>query len=50
MLTVGCVLKETVPVTLHFVSWYLREGADRILLCFDDPDDPNWKKEVGRKK
>jgi hypothetical protein len=22
------------------VSWYLREGADRIILCFDDPEDP----------
>lgn len=38
-LTVGCVLRESLPVTLHFVSWYLREGADRIILCFDDPDD-----------
>ncbi|WP_370400158.1 glycosyltransferase family 2 protein [Sulfitobacter sp. JB4-11] len=40
MLTVGCVLRETLSVTLHFVAWYLREGADRILLCFDDPADP----------
>ena len=40
MLTVGCVLRETLPVTLHFVSWYLREGADKIILCFDDPEDP----------
>lgn len=39
-LTVGCVLRESLPVTLHFVSWYLREGADRIILCFDDPQDP----------
>lgn len=40
MLTVGCVLRESLPVTLHFVSWYLREGADRMILCFDDPQDP----------
>ena len=40
MLTVGAILKEPVETTLRFVSWYLSQGADRIILCFDDPDDP----------
>jgi hypothetical protein len=40
MLTVAAVLKETLQTTLQFVSWYLAQGADEIILCFDDPQDP----------
>ncbi|MFK7838592.1 MAG: glycosyltransferase family 2 protein [Sulfitobacter sp.] len=39
-LIVGAVMRETLGTTLAFVSWYLREGADRVVICFDDPDDP----------
>lgn len=40
MLTVGAILREPLQVTLTFVAWYLEQGADRIVLCFDDPADP----------
>ncbi len=40
MLTVGVILRESVQATLRFVAWYLDQGADRIVMCFDDPDDP----------
>lgn len=40
MLTVGAVICEPLYTTLRFVSWYLSQGADRIVLCFDNPDDP----------
>lgn len=39
MLTVCGVLKESLRTTLQFVSWYLEQGADQIILCFDDPQD-----------
>ena len=37
---VGAILKEPVSVALRFVAWYLEQGADQILLYFDDPKDP----------
>lgn len=40
MLTVGAVMRESVQKTLEFVSWYLSQGADQIIICFDDPNDP----------
>lgn len=40
MLTVAAMIRETLYTTLKFVSWYLEQGADQIVLCFDDPDDP----------
>jgi len=40
MLTVAAMVRETLYATLRFVSWYLEQGADQIVLCFDDPDDP----------
>lgn len=39
-LTVGAVMRETLGTTLAFVSWYLAQGADQIVICFDDPEDP----------
>ncbi|MEP5729827.1 MAG: glycosyltransferase family 2 protein [Sulfitobacter sp.] len=39
-LIVGAVMRETLGTTLAFVSWYLREGADCVVICFDDPEDP----------
>lgn len=40
MLTVGTILREPVETVMRFVAWYLAQGADRIVLCFDDPLDP----------
>jgi hypothetical protein len=37
---VASVLKEPLNVTLRFVAWYLDQGAERITLFFDDPQDP----------
>ncbi len=37
---VGTILREPVEVTLHFVAWYLDQGADHITLLFDNPRDP----------
>ena len=39
-LTVGTILREPIETVLKFVAWYLAQDADRIVLCFDDPDDP----------
>lgn len=39
-LTVATVMRETMGLTMAFVTWYLREGADQIVICFDDPADP----------
>lgn len=39
MLTVAAVMREPLAQTLLFVSWYLEQGADRIIICFDDPED-----------
>lgn len=39
MLTVATVMREPLAQTLLFVSWYLEQGADQIIICFDDPED-----------
>lgn len=36
---VGAILREPVPTTLRFVSWYLDLGARHVTLYFDDPQD-----------
>ncbi|KIN63383.1 Glycosyl transferase family 2 [Sulfitobacter noctilucicola] len=40
MLTVGAILREPLVDTLRFVDWYQEQGADQVILCFDDTDDP----------
>lgn len=40
MLTVGAIVKEPIAVVQRFIDWHLRNGADRVALCFDDPNDP----------
>ena len=37
---VGAMLKEPLDVTLQFAAWYLDQGAKKILIFLDDPDDP----------
>lgn len=39
--TVGTVIRESVRKTLEFVAWYLEARAARIVLYFDDPNDPS---------
>ncbi|SPF77739.1 glycosyltransferase family 2 protein [Pseudoprimorskyibacter insulae] len=41
MLTVAAILKEDIATTLRFAAWYLEQGADRIQLFLDDPEDPS---------
>lgn len=38
--TVATVIREPAGTTLRFVAWYLAIGAARVVLHFDDPDDP----------
>ena len=38
--SVIAIVNERLPMLERFVAWYLHHGADRILLYFDDPDDP----------
>lgn len=48
--TVVCVLNEPLLLTLRFVAWYLELGAAKIVLYFDDPEDPAipiLEREVG---
>lgn len=40
MLTVATVLRETLQATLQFAAWYLEQGADQVVIVFDDIDDP----------
>lgn len=39
-LTVSTILREAPETVMRFVAWYLRQDADRIVLCFEDPEDP----------
>lgn len=38
--SVVAVLREPREVLERFVAWHLNEGAERIFLYFDDPEDP----------
>jgi hypothetical protein len=38
--TVVTMVREPVDTILNFVSWYLNLGAEKIVICFDDPEDP----------
>lgn len=38
--TVVTMVREPLDTTLNFVAWYLELGAAKIVICFDDPDDP----------
>lgn len=37
---VAAVVKEPVAILRRFTDWYLAAGAARVVLYFDDPDDP----------
>lgn len=38
--TVATIAKEPWPVLNRFLTWHLDQGAERIVLYLDDPDDP----------
>jgi hypothetical protein len=38
--TVATIAREPLPVLRRFLDWHLGQGAARIILFFDDPDDP----------
>lgn len=40
MFTVACILNEPLAATLRFAAWYLDQGAHRLKLYLDNPDDP----------
>lgn len=40
MLTVATIMRESLQTTLSFTAWYRAQGADRIIIHFDNPDDP----------
>ena len=37
--TVSTIAREPWPVLNRFLSWHLAQGAERIILYLDDPDD-----------
>lgn len=38
--TVATIAREPWPILNRFLSWHLDQGADKIVLYLDDPDDP----------
>lgn len=38
--TVATIAREPWPILQRFVSWHLAQGAERIILYLDDPQDP----------
>ncbi|OIQ25444.1 MAG: glycosyl transferase family 2 [Alphaproteobacteria bacterium MedPE-SWcel] len=37
---VGAIMNEPLPEVLRFCAWYIALGADEVVICFDNPDDP----------
>jgi len=37
---VGAIMNEPLAEVLKFCAWYLAQGADELVICFDDPQDP----------
>lgn len=38
--TVATIAREPWPILNRFLSWHLNQGAEKIILYLDDPDDP----------
>jgi len=38
--TVATIAREPWPILSRFLSWHLSQGAERIILYLDDPEDP----------
>ncbi len=45
--TVATIAREPWPILNRFLAWHLDQGADRIILYLDDPDDPAIPKLQG---
>ncbi|MEX3014491.1 glycosyltransferase family 2 protein [Gymnodinialimonas hymeniacidonis] len=45
--TVATIAKEPWPVLERFLNWHLDQGAERITLYLDDPDDPSLPRLQG---
>ncbi|OAN85368.1 hypothetical protein A8B78_00055 [Jannaschia sp. EhC01] len=39
--TVATIAREPWPILNRFLRWHLDQGADKIILYLDDPDDPS---------
>jgi len=39
-LTLVTVMREPLAIAQRFVAWHLAAGFDRVVIYFDDPDDP----------
>ncbi len=39
-LTLAAIVREPAETLASFVDWHVTQGATRIHLCFDDPEDP----------
>lgn len=48
--TVATIAREPWPVLNRFVSWHLEQGAARIILYLDDPEDPSLPRLRGEPK
>lgn len=45
--TVTTIAREPWPILNRFLSWHLDQGAERIILFLDDPDDPSLPRLQG---
>lgn len=45
--TVATIAREPWPILDRFVRWHLDQGADKIVLFLDDPDDPSLSRLQG---
>jgi hypothetical protein len=46
-LTVATIAREPLPVLARFLRWHLAQGAARIIVFLDDPDDPAQRALAG---
>ncbi len=45
--TIATIAREPWPVLSRFLSWHLGQGAERIILYLDNPDDPATPRLAG---
>lgn len=45
--TVATIAKEPWPVLNRFLTWHLQQGAQKIILYLDDPEDPSLARLKG---
>ncbi len=37
---VGAIMNEPLAEVLRFAAWYIASGAEELVICFDNPEDP----------